>query len=228
MWNKLTIVLALSSLLLIAGCSNKISEQQGTQNQQASKQQPEQQPAQASAQSAPQAKKAETSKTSPAAADPPRPETASPEVQPSTGAPSAAPPASAPGSEAPAPNQKLPTTEPTSASPAQPSAKQQAKPPAQPIILTGASMGGVRFEHAKHRFNCETCHHPSLQPKPASVLQQGCTSCHTKPPQAGMKTGKQAAFHNPAATAGTCIDCHRNSSAAAPTKCTQCHKKENT
>ena len=93
--------------------------------------------------------------------------------------------------------------------------------------MTGAPMGGVRFEHAKHPLPCDTCHHPSRQPKPGSAPQQACLDCHTQPPQPGMKTGKQAAFHNPTATAGTCIDCHKKSGGNAPGKCLQCHKKEN-
>ncbi len=109
----------------------------------------------------------------------------------------------------------------------QPSAKQKATPPAKPIVLTGAPIGGVKFEHSKHKFDCTTCHHASREPKPNTAAQQACTSCHTKPPQPGMKTGKQAAFHNASATAGTCIDCHKKSGANAPTKCAQCHKKEN-
>jgi competence protein ComEA len=110
---------------------------------------------------------------------------------------------------------------------AQATPEQNATPPAKPILLTGNPMGGVRFDHAKHSVACDICHHPSREPKPGSAPQQACTSCHTKPSQAGMKTGKQAAFHNPTATAGICIDCHKKSGGAAPTKCTQCHKKEN-
>lgn len=106
-------------------------------------------------------------------------------------------------------------------------AKQKATPPAKPILLTGNPMGGVRFEHAKHSVACDTCHHPARDPKKKSAPEEACTTCHTKPPQPGMKTGKQAAFHNATATAGTCIDCHKKSGGAAPTKCTQCHKKEN-
>lgn len=106
-------------------------------------------------------------------------------------------------------------------------AKQKATPPAKPILLTGNPMGGVRFEHAKHPVACDTCHHPPRDPKKGSALQEACTNCHTKRPQPGMKTGKQAAFHNATATAGTCIDCHKKSGGAAPTKCNQCHKKEN-
>lgn len=101
------------------------------------------------------------------------------------------------------------------------------KAPAQSIVLTGAPMGGVRFDHGKHQVACETCHHAPRDPKRGSTEMAACTSCHTKPPQPGMNTGKQAAFHNASATAGTCIDCHKKSGAAAPTKCAQCHKKEN-
>ncbi len=112
--------------------------------------------------------------------------------------------------------------------PPQAAIKQKLAPPAKPIVLTGAPMGGVKFEHTKHQFECDRCHHASREPKPGTGAPQACTSCHTKPPQPGMKTGKQAAFHNSSATAGTCIDCHKKSGGAAPTKCTQCHKKENT
>ena len=132
--------------------------------------------------------------------------------KPATAEPAKAAPAAANSAPAPA---------------AQAAAKQKPTPPAKPILLTGNPMGAVKYEHAKHPFPCETCHHPSREPKPGTAPQQACTTCHTKPPQPGMKTGKQAAFHNPTATAGTCIDCHKKSGGNAPTKCTQCHKKEN-
>lgn len=109
----------------------------------------------------------------------------------------------------------------------------QAKPK-DIIILKGSPLGAVKFEHKLHteRVNqkCETCHHPSRPEKPAKAAQQACTDCHTKPPQPGMKTGLQAAFHNPTAQSGTCIDCHKQQNAAgkkAPSKCTDCHRKEN-
>jgi competence protein ComEA len=124
-----------------------------------------------------------------------------------------------------------PATSATKATPATPatpaSSRQKPTPPAKPILITGNPMGAVKFEHSKHPFACETCHHPPRQPKPGAGTPELCTDCHTKPPQPGMKTGKQAAFHNPTATAGTCIDCHKKSGGNAPTKCTQCHKKEN-
>lgn len=134
---------------------------------------------------------------------------------------SASPPSSSASAEKPKPAAT------GAAPPATSSSKQQTKPPAQAIILKGSPMGGVRFEHAKHPVACETCHHPSRKEKPATAAQQACTSCHTKPPQPGMTTGKQAAFHNATATAGTCIDCHKKSGGNAPAKCAQCHKKEN-
>jgi len=86
-------------------------------------------------------------------------------------------------------------------------------------------MGVVTFDHAKHKLDCVTCHHASRPEKPASAAEQACRACHTKPPQPGMKTVRQAAFHNPSATAGTCIDCHKKSGGNAPTTCKQCHVK---
>ncbi len=109
----------------------------------------------------------------------------------------------------------------------------QAKPK-DTVILKGSPLGGVKFEHKLHVARagekCETCHHPAKPEKPAKAAQQACTDCHTKPPQPGMKTATQGAFHNPTAQAGTCIDCHKQQNASgkkAPVKCMDCHKKEN-
>jgi hypothetical protein len=95
-------------------------------------------------------------------------------------------------------------------------------------------MGGVRFEHKLHTEragnNCATCHHPSRPEKPATALQQACSDCHTKAATPPMKTRYQAAFHNPTAQSGTCVDCHKTENAKgmnAPLKCAECHKKEN-
>lgn len=155
------------------------------------------------------AKQAAPSPTKPAAAAAPAPATTSTAAKPAMPAPSAA------GTPAVAPAQS------------KSAASKPATPPSRPILLTGAPMGGVKFEHARHKLDCSQCHHPARPPKPGLAAQEACTSCHTKPTQAGMKTGKQAAFHNPSATAGTCIDCHKKSGGNAPTKCMQCHKKEN-
>ena len=102
------------------------------------------------------------------------------------------------------------------------------------VVLKGAPMGGVKFDHKAHVAaadkKCDTCHHASKPEKPAKAAQEKCTDCHTTPPAAGMKTKTQAAFHDPTAKKGICIDCHTKAVAAgkkAPTKCTECHQKAN-
>ncbi len=103
------------------------------------------------------------------------------------------------------------------------------------LILKGSPLGGVKFTHKVHSethaaSKCETCHHPSKPEKPSTVAQQACRDCHAKPLPKGMKTTTQAAFHNPAAKSGTCIDCHIKSNAAvkaAPVACIKCHSKAN-
>ena len=102
------------------------------------------------------------------------------------------------------------------------------------VVLKGSPLGGVRFEHKLHVTRaanaCETCHHASKPEKPATAPQQACSECHTKVPASPMKTKYQAAFHNPMAQSGTCIDCHKAQNATgkkAPVKCAECHKKEN-
>lgn len=100
------------------------------------------------------------------------------------------------------------------------------------VILRGSALGAVKFEHKLHSARaakCETCHHPSKPEKPNAALQQACSDCHTKAAVSPMKTKLQAAFHNPTAAAGTCIDCHKAETAkgkVAPVKCMGCHKKE--
>jgi hypothetical protein len=99
--------------------------------------------------------------------------------------------------------------------------------------MKGASVGAVKFSHSAHirvAGKCEVCHHGSKPQKPLKSAQQPCTDCHTKPPTAAVTIGLQAAFHNPAASAGVCITCHKTENAqgkAAPVKCTDCHKAEN-
>jgi hypothetical protein len=59
---------------------------------------------------------------------------------------------------------------------------------------------------------------------------QKCQDCHTKAATAPMKTNTQRAFHDATAKKGTCVDCHTAENAKgkkAPTKCNECHKKEN-
>ncbi len=100
------------------------------------------------------------------------------------------------------------------------------------VVLKGAPNGDVTFSHAVHakaaENNCVTCHHASKPEKPAKAAQEACRSCHTKAAAAPMKTKMQAAFHNPLAKAGTCVDCHLKLAATnkkVPAKCTDCHKK---
>ena len=95
-------------------------------------------------------------------------------------------------------------------------------------------MGGVKFDHAAHQKvvgdKCDTCHHASKPERAAKARQERCQNCHTKVATPPMKTKAQAAFHDPMARKGTCIDCHLKENAAgkkAPVKCLDCHKKEN-
>jgi len=106
--------------------------------------------------------------------------------------------------------------------------------PSAPIVLKGTTMGAVRFPHSPHTRvagRCEVCHHASKPEKPLQSAQQLCSDCHTKPPTPPVTTSLQAAFHNSSATAGLCITCHKTENArgkAAPVKCADCHKKDNT
>jgi len=105
--------------------------------------------------------------------------------------------------------------------------------PAAPVVLKGPTMGAVRFPHAAHTRvagKCEVCHHPSNPEKPLKAPQEACTDCHTKPPTPPVTVGLPAAFHNAAASAGLCITCHKTENKegrAAPVKCAECHKKDN-
>jgi len=105
------------------------------------------------------------------------------------------------------------------------------QPPQQPITLKGGTAGAVEFDHPSHLMvaaKCIVCHHPSKPLKPSKSPQEACTDCHTRPPTPPVTTGLPAAFHNSAATAGLCIDCHKQQNAggkAAPVKCAECHQK---
>ena len=70
------------------------------------------------------------------------------------------------------------------------------KKPPETVILKGAPMGGVKFQHKLHQERaakkCETCHHPSKPEKALSAPQQACFDCHTKPATAPMKTDRKS------------------------------------
>jgi len=110
-----------------------------------------------------------------------------------------------------------------------------AQTPKEPdsAVLTGAALGPVTFSHKAHTktygAKCETCHHPSKPEKALKAEHQKCTECHTKAATPPMKTKTQAAFHDPMAKKGTCVDCHVQSAAKGnkkvPAKCADCHKK---
>jgi hypothetical protein len=110
---------------------------------------------------------------------------------------------------------------------------QAAKEP-DTVVLTGSPMGGVKFSHKGHTkdqaVKCPTCHHPSKPEKALKSEHEKCTDCHSKTATAPMKTPTRGAFHDAMAKKGTCIDCHLTENAKgkkAPTKCADCHKKEN-
>ena len=222
-------VIALAAVLLLAGCSKEPGKPQPSSQEQ------------------PQAAE---QKASPAPA-PPQPD--SPPTRPEQTAAGARkdkeinasttttpePPRSA---ERPAPS-TAPTAGSAGSSPP-PSQQAAIKPPAgapdathpvpDVVILKGAPMGGVRLAHKLHsedrHINCGVCHHPSKAEKPQTIPQQACATCHLRSAVPPMKTKLQAAFHNPSASSGLCIDCHKQENAkerAAPLKCLQCHKKEN-
>lgn len=101
------------------------------------------------------------------------------------------------------------------------------------VVLNDAAVGIVTFRHRMHEERaegrCQICHHASRPEKPSERPFQACRECHTRPAQAGMKTSRQAAFHNVSAQSGTCADCHTRQAAAGkkpPRKCFDCHQRQ--
>lgn len=130
------------------------------------------------------------------------------------------------GAASPAP----PTTQAAKPSPAPAaSARPPAKRPKGKVTLP-AKLGAVTFDHEAHagtlKIACTTCHHPTRPEKPLVAKEQACRECHTMPAVKPMKTSLQAAFHDPMAGKGTCIDCHKKKGGKAPVKCAECHKKK--
>lgn len=180
----------------------------------------------------------------PAATPSPTPTPATPADSPRPARPQAAQPAPVKGTIDPAATPS-PTPIPTSAAPA--SAPEPARPPAgepqataavagkaaeRPKTVTlPAKLGAVTFDHDRHAsrpgVTCATCHHASKPVKPLTRERQACRECHTSPAKPPVKTSLQAAFHDPKAASGTCIDCHARSAAqGAPLKCMDCHKRK--
>jgi class III cytochrome C family protein len=110
-------------------------------------------------------------------------------------------------------------------------AAQAAKQP-EKLVLSGSPLGAVTLAHTAHvkeyGAKCESCHHASKPEKPLKAEHQKCGDCHTKVATPPMKTKTQAAFHDPMAKKGTCVDCHVQAAAKGkkvPVKCADCHKK---
>jgi len=136
------------------------------------------------------------------------------------------------GSEATTP---MPHSAATTSAPAEKPlpARETPKGVPQDVVLLKTSLGTVHFQHKIHsetrKIACTTCHHASHPEKPATAPQEACSMCHTLTASPPMKTKLQAAFHNPTASAGTCIDCHKAQNAkgkSSPLKCLECHKKD--
>ena len=110
-----------------------------------------------------------------------------------------------------------------------------AQAPKEPetAVLTGAPLGNVTLNHQAHTktygAKCTSCHHASKPEKALKSDHEKCGDCHTKVAAAPMKTKAQAAFHDPMAKKGVCVDCHTNAAAKGnkkvPAKCGDCHKK---
>jgi predicted small lipoprotein YifL len=233
-------ILLLAVLVALAGCGEKKPEEQPPKSEPAPQAAPPpaidprpgpEQPSTSSVPAKPEAVPQRPKQEPGPAAEPPaivrearKPETPRPEAKPTpTEEPKPIPTEAAkPAPTAPATPQKPAAAEPTKAV------------VRDVMVLTGSPMGGVRLQHKLHAAragnNCATCHHASKPQKPAAAPQQACSDCHTKAAAQPMKTKYQAAFHNPTAQSGTCIDCHKAESAKAkkaPLKCVECHKKEN-
>lgn len=238
-------VLSLALVLVLGGCAEKKSGESGSQASPPAQEQPPK--AEPASQAVPAVQPSPDK--SPASAEPARPaavaqlgeQVLSPAAAPPTPAPqlTAEPPrppeAKPTAAEAQVPTETAKPVQTTPAVPHEPAPSESKNAAARDVIvLTGSPLGGVRFEHKLHTAragnNCATCHHPSRPEKPASAPQQACSDCHTKVAAAPMKTKHQAAFHDPTAQSGTCIDCHKAENATAkkpPLNCMECHKQEN-
>ncbi len=223
--------LSLTLVLVLGGCSGKQSSEGASQASPPAQEQaikPEPAP-QAVPAAQPETISQPSKQEPPAAAAPP-----APALQPKA-EPPRAPEAQAIAQAEPTPKEAAQPAQTVPPAPQEPAPTESRKAvPKDVVILTGSPLGGVRFEHKLHVAragnNCVTCHHASRPEKPASAPQQACSDCHTNAAMPSMKTKRQAAFHNPTAQSGTCIDCHKAENAKgkkAPLNCMECHKQEN-
>ena len=113
------------------------------------------------------------------------------------------------------------------------SAGAQAPKEPEKAVLSGAPLGSVTLSHQAHTktygAKCGSCHHASKPEKALKADHEKCSDCHTKVATPPMKTKTQAAFHDPMAKKGVCVDCHVQAAAKGstkvPAKCADCHKK---
>jgi hypothetical protein len=102
----------------------------------------------------------------------------------------------------------------------------------------------IKFTHKKHstdyKIGCGECHHDE-NGQPLTDLKESdevksCFECHNKPGELkgkkakGLSDKEKLAYHANAMH-DNCVDCHKkwnkeNKSKAAPTKCTDCHPKD--
>jgi class III cytochrome C family protein len=220
----------LALLVVFSGCAEKKSEESASKPGAPT----QAQPSESAPGLQPPPSATPDARPNPAPSAPPPKEAVPPRAQ-KEPAPVTPPPAVVPEAKAEPARPQEPKLAPTSQNPPQrPVAAEPKKVMAKELlVLRGPPLGVVRLEHKLHADragNCNTCHHASRPEKPATAPQQACSDCHTKMAVSPMKTKYQAAFHNPTAQTGTCVDCHKAQNAKgkkAPVKCTECHKKEN-
>ena len=106
--------------------------------------------------------------------------------------------------------------------------------PQGPIILKGAPMGAVKFDHTSHlkvAGKCDVCHHASKPAKPLKSPQEACTDCHTRPATPPVTTNLQGGVpqsHRDGGYFASIATREQNASGkAAPVKCADCHQKAN-
>ncbi|HOJ71102.1 MAG TPA: cytochrome c3 family protein [Syntrophorhabdaceae bacterium] len=100
---------------------------------------------------------------------------------------------------------------------------QKKAPEPMSLKIEGGKLPAVSFSHITHtektKIECITCHHKDKDPK----NPEPCIQCHLiKEVKDNAPIAKEAYHKN-------CIDCHKESTAkgkAAPTKCNECHKKQ--
>ena len=120
---------------------------------------------------------------------------------------------------------------------ARPSQAQATDPPEDMTLDScGDTRAAVSFPHEAHAeaLECTTCHHTqedlTLEAAQSGMEVETCASCHLEPEEADTpacteKSLKKNPFHL------SCVACHKEKKAedeslSVPTKCAECHPKE--